>query len=62
MAARAKVPIIVSYIDYKKKEMGIKGVITETSDIKKTMITISNMYKDVSAKNTEFFSLDKRYS
>ncbi len=62
MAARANVPIIVGYIDYKKKEIGIKGVITETADLKKTMITIGNMYKDVSAKNPEFFSLDKRFS
>ncbi len=62
MASRANVPIIVSYVDYKKKEMGIKGVITETSDLKKTMIAIGNMYKDINAKYPKYFALDKRYS
>ncbi len=62
MATRANVPIIVGYIDYKKKEAGIKGIITETSDLKKTMTTISSMYKDVNAKYPELFALDKRFS
>jgi len=62
MAARAKVPIIFGYIDYKKKEIGIKGVITETTNLKNTMTTIGNMYRDVNAKYPENFSLDKRFS
>lgn len=62
MATRANVPIVVGYIDYKKKEAGIKGIITETSDLKKTMITIGDMYKDVNAKYPELFALDKRFN
>jgi len=62
MATRANVPIIVGYIDYKKKEVGVKGVITETSDLKNTMTTIGNMYKDVNAKYPELFALDKRFN
>lgn len=62
MANKADVPIIVGYIDYKKKEIGIKGVIRETSDMKKTISKICEMYKDVNGKYPENFTLDKRYS
>ncbi len=61
MAKQANVPIIVGYIDYKKKEMGVKGIITEPNDLEKTMVEIGNMYKDVNAKYPEFFAIDKRY-
>ena len=61
MATRANVPIVVGYIDYKKKKIGIKEIIKETSDLKKTMTTIGNMYKGEYAKYPEFFALDKRY-
>ena len=62
MAKNANVPIVVGYIDYKKKELGIKGVITDTNDMKNTMIEISKMYKDVNAKYPEKFITDKRFS
>ncbi len=62
MANRANVPIIVGYIDYKKKEIGIKGVIKDTSDMKETITEISQMYKGVVGKNSKNFLLDKRYS
>ncbi len=47
---------------YKNKELGIKGVIRETSDMKETMTEISKMYKNVNAKYPKNFILDKRYS
>ena len=62
MAKRANVPIVVGYIDYKKKEIGIKGVIKEISSVTDTMNGISDYYKDVNAKYPEYFTLDKRYS
>lgn len=62
MATRANVPIVVGYIDYKKKEMGIKGIIKDTNNMKETMVEISNIYKDVNAKHPENFLLDKRFS
>ena len=62
IAKRANVPIVVSYVDYKKKEVGIKGVIWDIGDIKETMIEINNMYKNINAKYPQNFSLDKRYS
>jgi len=61
MAKSANVPIVVGFIDYKKKEMGFKGVIRDTSDMKETFTDICNLYKDVNAKYPKDFTLDKRY-
>ena len=62
MAKRANVPIVVAYIDYKKKEIGIKGVLRNISDVNETMTEICNIYNKVSAKYPENFILDKRYN
>jgi 1-acyl-sn-glycerol-3-phosphate acyltransferase len=62
MATKANVPIVVSYIDYSKKEMGIKGVIHDTSNMNETLNSISNMYIKVKGKYPDEFTLDKRYS
>ncbi|MCK9421827.1 MAG: 1-acyl-sn-glycerol-3-phosphate acyltransferase [Bacteroidales bacterium] len=58
MAWKAKVPIVVGYIDYQKKEIGIKGVIDNPADIDTVMHQINTMYKDVTGKYPEKFSLD----
>ena len=62
MATKANVPIVVSYIDYSKKEMGIKEVIYDTDNMKETITSINTMYADVKGKYPENFILDKRYS
>jgi 1-acyl-sn-glycerol-3-phosphate acyltransferase len=62
MAQRANVPIVVAYIDYKKKEIGLKGIITDTNDINNVFHQISKMYEKVNAKYPNEFCLDKRYS
>ena len=62
MACRANVPIVVGYLDYKNKQMGIKGVIEDTRDVNETMKKVANMYQDINAKYPDFFGLDKRYS
>lgn len=62
IAQKAKVPIVVNYIDYKKKEIGVKGVITDTSNKNEAMAKIMEMYKDVNAKYPENFVLDKRFN
>ncbi len=61
MANRADVPIVVAYIDYKKKELGIKGIIKDTTDMKTTMKEVAKLYDGVNAKFPKDFSLDKRY-
>jgi hypothetical protein len=58
ISKRTNVPIIVGYIDYTKKEIGIKGVIQETENIKKVMQEINGLYQYVGAKHPEKFSLD----
>jgi len=58
IANKANVPIVVVYLDYKKKEIGIKGVISQTEDIRTVIHQINTMYKDVTAKYPENFSLD----
>ena len=62
MAINANVPIVVAYIDYKKKEIGIKSVLRNISNVNETMTEISNIYKKVNAKYPENFILDKRYN
>ncbi len=61
IANKADVPVIVSYIDYKKKEIGITEIITDTSNIKDVMKKITDAYRYINAKNPENFTLDKRF-
>ncbi|MCD4693630.1 MAG: 1-acyl-sn-glycerol-3-phosphate acyltransferase [Calditrichales bacterium] len=58
MAKEANVPIVIGYIDYKKKEIGIKGVIHETENIKSVIREINGYYQNVGAKHPERFSLN----
>ncbi|MCK4678162.1 MAG: 1-acyl-sn-glycerol-3-phosphate acyltransferase [Bacteroidales bacterium] len=58
ISKRTNVPIIAGYIDYTKKEIGIKGVIHETDNIKTVMQEINECYQNVGAKHPEKFSLD----
>ncbi len=59
IAKSAEVPIVVSYIDFEKKEVGIKGVVEDTSNIEKTMKEITAVYKNVKGKYPENFATDK---
>ncbi|HBO76167.1 MAG TPA: glycerol acyltransferase, partial [Marinilabiliales bacterium] len=49
---------IVGYLDYQKKEIGVKGVIYNLESLEDVMSQISVMYKDVTAKYPENFSLE----
>lgn len=57
MAKKANVPIVVSYLDYEKKEMGVKEVIYNIDNFNSVMKQINSIYKDVKGKNPERFSL-----
>ena len=57
MATKANVPIVVAYLDYAKKEVGIKGVIYDVQDYKSVLKQINILYKDVSGKCPEQFVL-----
>lgn len=58
MATKANVPIVVGYLDYHKKEIGIRGVIDNLDNINIVMHQINKMYEDVSAKYPEKFSIE----
>lgn len=58
MAVRANVPIVVGFIDYKRKEIGIKGVIDNLNSIESVRQEVAVLYSDVSAKYPEKFSLE----
>jgi 1-acyl-sn-glycerol-3-phosphate acyltransferase len=58
MAVRANVPIVVGFIDYKRKEIGIKGIIDSLSSIEVVRKEVAELYSDVSAKYPEKFSLE----
>lgn len=57
MAQKAHVPIVVSTLDYSKKEMGVKAIIYDTSDFKTVMIKINSIYGEVQGKNPDEFAL-----
>lgn len=59
MAKRAHVPIVVAFLDYKNRECGIKGVITDLSDLNTVFEQIAHFYEGVSARHPENFRLPK---
>lgn len=59
MAQKANVPIIVGFMDFKKKELGIRGVIYDTSNINKVMSQLNEFYKGISGKHPQKFALNK---
>ncbi len=59
MAKRAEVPIVVGYLDYKKKEIGMKGVIYDLSNIKVVMSKLNEYYQNLHAKHPERFVLEQ---
>jgi len=55
IAVKAQVPILIGYMDYGKKEVGIKAVFYPTGDPDKDMLTIRSYYKGVQGKNPKNF-------
>ena len=58
IAIKANVPIVVAYLDYNNKEIGIKGVIDNLHNKHEVMKQIKEMYAGVSAKHPDKFSLE----
>jgi 1-acyl-sn-glycerol-3-phosphate acyltransferase len=50
IAQKAKVPVALGYLDYKKKIAGVGGLIDLTDNFKDDMQKIQDFYKDVTAK------------
>ena len=58
IAEKTKVPLLVGYIDYEKKNIGIIKEFKPTGDVKRDMIEIKKLYKGVKGKNPENFTND----
>ena len=61
IAEGAHVPIVLGFIDYKKKVCGMGGVFYPTGDYDKDLAEIWDFYKDIKAKHPEGFNLDEQY-
>ena len=57
IATKANVPVLLVYIDYKNKTVGIGKKFLPTGNIEKDITEISDFYKDITAKFPKNFSL-----
>ena len=55
IALKANVPIVLAYLDYGKKEAGVKAIFYPTGDFEKDIETIRSYYKGVQGRNAENF-------
>lgn len=62
VAKLAKVPLVLGYMDYEKKEAGIGKILSPGEDMEADMKEIMNFYKGVKPRFPEKFSVDLRYS
>jgi 1-acyl-sn-glycerol-3-phosphate acyltransferase len=60
-AEKAKVPIVMTYIDYGKKEGGIGPVLYPTGDFDADFKIITDFYRGMTAKYPENFNLSAQY-
>lgn len=58
IASQAKVPIAVTYINYKTRHMGIASVIEPSGDFEADMRRILEFYEDVAPRNASGWNLD----
>lgn len=61
VAVGAGVPILLGFLDYEKKEVGIGKVIHPSGDFEADMVEITDFYKDIAPKHPELFSVDQRF-
>jgi len=57
IALNAGVPITLAYIDYSKKEIGVKKIFYPTGDVKSDIEEIKSYYNDVRAKHPKKFAI-----
>lgn len=62
VAAGAKVPIALGYLDYKRKHAGVGPIIYPSDDMEADLRKIMAFYKDIGPKHPEKFSVDERYA
>lgn len=57
-ALGAGVPVLLGYLDFKKKTAGFGQVVNLTGDKEKDMALIRDFYRDISGKHPEKFDID----
>ncbi|MDR3137424.1 MAG: 1-acyl-sn-glycerol-3-phosphate acyltransferase [Tannerellaceae bacterium] len=55
IAQAASVPILLIYIDYAKKEIGVRGLFRPTGDVRNDLHAIRSYYRGVSGRHKENF-------
>lgn len=60
IAQKAKVPIVLGFVDYVKKETGI-GKVIYPKDFESDMKEIMDFYRNIKGKKSENFVLDSRF-
>ena len=58
IAYGARIPIVMAYIDYKEKHIGITEIYHPTGDVERDMKYIKNFYKGINAKYPDCFCID----
>jgi hypothetical protein len=61
VARQAKVPILLGYLDYERREAGL-GAVIEPTDLERDMRTLMAFYAGISGRHPERFELDARYA
>lgn len=58
IALKAEVPIVLAYLDYKKKEIGLTQIFYPSGDELSDLKIIKEFYKDKKGKYPELFTLE----
>jgi len=61
IALKAQVPMVLAYVDYKKKTGGVGPIIQPSGDYESDLQQIQEFYKTINAKHPEYFSLSEMY-
>ena len=61
VARGAEVPILLGYLDYRKREAGIGAVLEPSGDYEADMRKMMDFYSPIVPKHPERFSLDRRF-
>jgi len=56
IAKEADLPILLSYLDYEKKEAGVGKIVYPTDDFEKDILKIENFYKKIVPKHPEKYN------
>lgn len=59
MAQKGGVPIVIGFIDYRRKQIGLEGVFYPTGDYEADLPKIQALYRDKAARYPQQFNLDQ---